>query len=131
LKRSVIVISGNHGTEYKACGYFPSTCSLDSFFTLTTEIRINLVCGNQRIARTALAEGGSEKAAVHGGFIEVSDDHVKILSDLAEMASTIDVERARRAQEKAQAAAQNGDDDEAMAALARASARLVTVEGFH
>jgi hypothetical protein len=34
-------------------------------------------------------------------------------------------------QEKAQAAAQNGDDDEAMAALARASARLVTVEGFH
>jgi len=56
---------------------------------------------------------------------------VKILSDLAEMASTIDVERARKAQEKAQAAAQNGDDDEAMAALARASARLITVEGFH
>jgi hypothetical protein len=26
---------------------------------------------------------------------------------------------------------QNGDDDEAIAALARASARLVTVEGFH
>jgi F-type H+/Na+-transporting ATPase subunit beta len=78
-----------------------------------------------------LVEGGSEKAAVHGGFIEVSDDHVKILSDLAEMASMIDVERARKAQERAQAAAQNNDDDEAMAALARASARLVTVEGFH
>jgi F0F1-type ATP synthase epsilon subunit len=56
---------------------------------------------------------------------------VKILSDLAEMASMIDVERARKAQEKAQAAAQNNDDDEAMAALARATARLTTVEGFH
>ena len=33
-----------------------------------------------------LADGGSEKAAVHGGFIEVSNDHVKILSDLAELA---------------------------------------------
>lgn len=78
-----------------------------------------------------LAEGGSEKAAVHGGFIEVSDDHVKILSDLAELASTIDVERARKAQEKAQAAVQNSDDADAIAALARASARLVAVEQFH
>jgi len=78
-----------------------------------------------------LVEGGSEKAAVHGGFIEVSDDHVKILSDLAEMASTIDVERARKAQEKAQAAVQNGDDADVTAALARATARLTTVEGFH
>ncbi len=78
-----------------------------------------------------LADGGSEKAAVHGGFIEVSNDHVKILSDLAELASTIDVERARRAQERAQAAVQNGDDADAIAALARATARLTTVEVFH
>ncbi|MEJ6510983.1 MAG: ATP synthase F1 subunit epsilon [Actinomycetota bacterium] len=78
-----------------------------------------------------LAEGGSEKAAVHGGFIEVSHDRVKILSDLAELSSTIDVERARKAQEKAQAAAQNSDDADVTAALARATARLTTVEGFH
>lgn len=78
-----------------------------------------------------LADGGSEKAAVHGGFIEVSNDHVKILSDLAELASTIDVERARRAQERAQAAVQNGDDADAIAALARATARLTTVEVLH
>ncbi|NCY15200.1 MAG: ATP synthase F1 subunit epsilon [Actinobacteria bacterium] len=71
-----------------------------------------------------LAEGGSEIAAVHGGFIEVSNDHVKILSDLAELASTIDVERARRAEEKAQAAIARGDDAEAQGALARATARL-------
>ncbi len=71
-----------------------------------------------------LAEGGHELAAVHGGFVEVSHDHVKILSDLAELASTIDADRARRAQEKAQAAIQRGDDVDAEAALDRANARL-------
>ena len=71
-----------------------------------------------------LVDGGSELAAVHGGFVEVSDDHVKILSDLAELASAIDADRARRAQERAQAAVQRGDDIEAEAALSRANARL-------
>ena len=72
----------------------------------------------------SLVGGGDELVAVHGGFIEVSGDHVKILSDLAEMASTIDAERARRAQERAEAAVAKGEDDEAEAALARANARL-------
>lgn len=71
-----------------------------------------------------LVDGGHELVAVHGGFIEVSHDEVKILSDLAEMASTIDAERARRAQEAAEAAIMRGDDIEAEAALARANARL-------
>jgi F0F1-type ATP synthase epsilon subunit len=53
---------------------------------------------------------------------------VKILSDLAELASTIDVERARRAQENAEAAIRQGDDVEAEAALARAHARLAATE---
>jgi len=35
------------------------------------------------------------KAAVHGGFVEVRDNRVIILSDIAEMAGDIDVERAR------------------------------------
>ena len=74
-----------------------------------------------------LAEGGSEVAAVQGGVIEVSNDHVKILSDLAELASTIDVERARRAEEKARAAIAKGDEAEAESALARATARLTAV----
>jgi len=78
-----------------------------------------------------LAEGGSEVAAVHGGFIEVSNNNVKILSDLAELSSTIDTERARRAREKAEVAVQNSNDAEAIAALSRASARLLAVEGFH
>jgi len=71
-----------------------------------------------------LVAGGSEVVAVHGGFIEVSHDRVKVLSDLAELASTIDVERARRAEEKARAAIAKGDEAEAEGALARATARL-------
>ncbi len=72
----------------------------------------------------SLADGSHELAAVHGGFVEVSNDHVKILSDLAELASSIDADRARRAQEKAQAAIAKGEDIDAEAALARANARL-------
>ena len=83
------------------------------------------------IVEITLAEGGREVAAVHGGFVEVSDDHVKILSDLAELSSQIDADRARRAKERAEAAVQRGDDAHALADLARASARLVAVEQLH
>lgn len=71
-----------------------------------------------------LTDGTDETAAVHGGFVSVNDDHVKILSDLAELESQIDVDRARRAQERAEAAIRAGDDAEADAALLRAQARL-------
>jgi F-type H+-transporting ATPase subunit epsilon len=74
-----------------------------------------------------LADGGTETAAVHGGFIEVSNNHVKILSDLAELASTIDAERARRALDRMQAQVQNVDDADAVASMARATARLNAV----
>ena len=70
-----------------------------------------------------------EKAAVHGGFVEVKDDRVTILSDVAELASQIDVERARRAKEAAEKAMMNGDDVECEAALRRAHARLLVAEG--
>ena len=83
------------------------------------------------VVEITLSEGGKETAAVHGGFVEVSAGHVKILSDLAELASQIDVERARRAKEKAEGAIMKGDDDDAIADLARATSRLVAVETFH
>jgi F-type H+-transporting ATPase subunit epsilon len=41
--------------------------------------------------------GGSTIAAVHGGFIEIKDNRVSILSDVAELADQIDVARAREA----------------------------------
>ena len=55
---------------------------------------------------------------MHGGFIEVSDDQVKILSDLAELADQIDVDRAQAAAERAEASGPpRGDDAEAEAVL--------------
>ena len=68
--------------------------------------------------------GGEEKAAVHGGFVEVSDNRVTILSDVAELASQIDVERARAAQDRLERAQRADDDTEAEAALRRAHVRL-------
>ena len=65
-----------------------------------------------------------EEAAVHGGFVEVRDNRVIILSDVAELASQIDVERARRAKQQAEEQARNQDDAEAEAALRRANVRL-------
>ena len=45
--------------------------------------------------RVHAEDGSDETIAVHGGFVEVSDDRVTVLSDVAELASQIDVERAR------------------------------------
>jgi F-type H+-transporting ATPase subunit epsilon len=71
-----------------------------------------------------LVDGSDEVAAVHGGFVSVSGESVKILSDLAELKSTIDVERARRAHERAEQAIRTEETASAVADLARASARL-------
>jgi F-type H+-transporting ATPase subunit epsilon len=71
-----------------------------------------------------LADDTDMVAAVHGGFISVQNDHIKILSDLAELQDQIDVDRARRAAEEAEAAARQGDNDVAEAELRRAHARL-------
>jgi F-type H+-transporting ATPase subunit epsilon len=64
------------------------------------------------------------RAAVHGGFVEVRDNRVSILSDVAELPDQIDVERARRAREEAERRVQAGDDAGAEAALRRAHVRL-------
>jgi F-type H+-transporting ATPase subunit epsilon len=73
-------------------------------------------------------EGPRIMAAVHGGFISITDDRVKILSDLAELGDGIDTARAQAALERAEAAQARADDEvgvaEAIAAVARANARL-------
>ncbi|MDK2985072.1 MAG: F-type H+-transporting ATPase subunit epsilon [Clostridia bacterium] len=50
---------------------------------------------------TFKAEGSEEKMAVSGGFMEVRDDNVSIMADTAELSGEIDVERAKRAEERA------------------------------
>jgi len=47
--------------------------------------------------RIFLVDGSTVDLAVHAGFVEVSNSKVSILSDVAELASDIDVERARTA----------------------------------
>ena len=69
-------------------------------------------------------EGPPILAAVHGGFISINHDHVKILSNLAELADQVDVARAEAAAERAEATVRAQEDAEAEAALARAHARL-------
>jgi F-type H+-transporting ATPase subunit epsilon len=70
------------------------------------------------------AGGADEKVAVHGGFVEVSNDTVTILPDVAELAGQVDVNGARVAQQRAEAALRSEQDAEAEAALRRANVRL-------
>ncbi len=72
-----------------------------------------------------ISPGAVVVAAVHGGFVEVRDDRVIILSDVAELPDQIDVARARLAQQRAEEALGADEDDaDARAALARATTRL-------
>ena len=75
--------------------------------------------------RLILEGGGEVRFAVHGGFVEVSGDRVIVLSDVAEVAAEIDVDRARAAKAAAEEALRaDADDANAEAALARANVRL-------
>jgi F-type H+-transporting ATPase subunit epsilon len=76
--------------------------------------------------RVFLIDGSVMDIAVHGGFVEVSENKVSILSDTAELSTEIDVERARSAKERAENSLRNTHDAEAVAALSRANARLTT-----
>ena len=56
--------------------------------------------------------------AVHAGFVEVSGDSVILLSDVAEAAAQIDVERARHARERTESELRSDpDNDELKAAF--------------
>jgi F-type H+-transporting ATPase subunit epsilon len=66
--------------------------------------------------------------AVHGGYLEILADHVRVLATAAERAEEIDVERARAAMKRAQEQMFNAslgvDPAFALEAVARAQARL-------
>jgi len=78
--------------------------------------------------RIKLEDGTVLDVAVHGGFVQVSNNTVSILSDVAELGEHIDRARAIAAKERAERAmADNGAEVEA--ALARANARLMASGG--
>jgi F-type H+-transporting ATPase subunit epsilon len=70
------------------------------------------------------AEGKEVKAAIHGGFIEVRNNAVTILSDVAELSSEINVGRATEAKARLEGANHGLSDADRAAALRRASLRL-------
>ena len=74
--------------------------------------------------------GGQQRyLAVDGGFVEVLDDHVRVLADSAEKAEDIDVERAKADLRKAQEQlATTPDPDTALAAVNHAQARINAAE---
>jgi F-type H+-transporting ATPase subunit epsilon len=76
------------------------------------------------VVRIQQPGGHEECAAVHGGFVEVSNNKVTILSDVAELASQIDVARAELAAQRAESSLRGENDAEAEAAMRRAHVRL-------
>ncbi|MGH9192209.1 MAG: ATP synthase F1 subunit epsilon [Acidimicrobiales bacterium] len=78
---------------------------------------------------TIRSSSGDQVVAVHRGFVEVSNDRVTILSDVAELGSQIDVERARRSAEEAEQRMQQADDAEAEASARRAHVRMAAAGG--
>jgi F-type H+-transporting ATPase subunit epsilon len=81
--------------------------------------------GSLGIGEVRVIEPGGDvvHAAVHGGFVEVSNDRVTILSDVAELASQIDVARAQQALERAELDLREGHP-EAEFAVRRARVRI-------
>ena len=67
--------------------------------------------------RVLQAGGGEVHAAVHGGFLSVTDEGVTVLAEVAELGADVDAGRARSALDKARA---EGDE----AAVRRAEGRL-------
>lgn len=78
------------------------------------------------------ANGTAHYMSVDGGFLEVKDNKVTILSVAAEMAEDIDVAKANEALERAQAKIDNPPEDidlpEVVKQLKSAKAKLKTVE---
>jgi F-type H+-transporting ATPase subunit epsilon len=72
--------------------------------------------------------GQTKSLAIHGGFVEVLGDKVRVLADLAERAEEIDSARAHAALSRAQKALENTHADldpaTALADMMRAQARI-------
>ena len=75
----------------------------------------------------------TNRVVVGGGFAEVTPERVVVLADVAERAGEIDVDRARKAQERAEAALKDLSMDDATyhkiySALRRAIVRMSAAE---
>ncbi len=77
---------------------------------------------------TYVLNGKKRYLSIHQGFLEVLEDHVRVLADVAERAEEIDVQRAQAALQRAQQEGLNPalgvDPGAALLAVARAQARI-------
>ena len=78
----------------------------------------------ERPLRIEEADGSKMMVAVHGGFFSVDSNKVNVITEVAEMAEDIDLERAQAALSRAQSAG----EDENRSAIKRAETRI-TVAG--
>jgi len=80
----------------------------------------------------SVSDGKKRYLSIHQGFLEVLEDHVRVLADVAERAEEIDAQRARAALQRAQQEGLNPalgvDPGAALLAMARAQARLEAAE---
>lgn len=74
--------------------------------------------------RVILTDGAEVKAAVHGGFVEVRDNRVSVLSDVAELPDQIDTARAERALQEAEREGADSGGVDYERAIRRAKLRL-------
>ena len=79
-------------------------------------------------AKIAFLDGSEKTASVSGGFLTVSNSEAKLVCTTFEFSDEIDLERARRAKEVAEAKIHNAKDDSelklAKAKLMRALSRI-------
>ena len=97
-------------------------------FARTTVGEIGILPGHEQtlaqleeagIVRIDGVDGPPTTVAVHGGFLSITPEGVTVLAEFAELSEEIDVSRARKALERADAS-----DPEGVAAAKRAQARL-------
>ncbi len=108
-------------THVRAPGITGSFGILNNHAPLVTELGVGEL-------RYRSQRGDEHRMAVSGGFLQVSENHVTVLADTAERAEEIDVDRARRALERARteraSAGEPHQATDAQAAADRALNRL-------
>ncbi len=79
--------------------------------------------------RVVLADGTSQRIAVHRGTLFVDQEgKVILLADIAELESDIDPERARRKRDELEQRLEQGEDELLRASLAKQNVRLQVVD---
>jgi len=90
------------------------------------------ILGIGMLTYVSVSDGKKRYLSIHQGFLEVLEDHVRVLADVAERAEEIDAQRARAALQRAQQEGLNPalgvDPGAALLAMARAQARLEAAE---